>query len=119
MLQRLPIKKLHGDERLPIVLPDFVNGADIRMVQCRSRLRLPLKPVQRLTIFRQIFRQKLQRHKTVQGDVFSLIDNTHPAAAQPFDNPVVRNSFANHSVSNPESGNVRREARNKSTREGY
>jgi hypothetical protein len=80
------------------MLSDFVNGADIRMVQRRSRLRLALKPVQRLTIFRQIFRQKLQRDETVQGYIFSLIDNSHPAAAQPFDDPVMRNSFANHCV---------------------
>jgi len=33
VLQRHALEKLHDDERLAFVLPDFMNGADIWMVQ--------------------------------------------------------------------------------------
>jgi AAA domain-containing protein len=42
-LQSHPIQKFHDDKALTILLPDFMDGADIRMVQSRSRLRLSLK----------------------------------------------------------------------------
>ena len=34
VLQRHPVQKLHGDERLIIVFADFVDRADVGMVQC-------------------------------------------------------------------------------------
>ena len=36
MLQRHTIQKLHGDEGLAVFFADFVNGADVGMVQCGS-----------------------------------------------------------------------------------
>ena len=33
VLQRLAVKALHHDEQVPIVLTDFVNRADIGMIQ--------------------------------------------------------------------------------------
>ena len=35
VLQRHPVQKLHGDERLIIVFADFVDRANVGMVQCR------------------------------------------------------------------------------------
>src|SRR5580704_7217525 len=32
VFQSLPIEKLHGDERLPLMLSNLVNGADIGMI---------------------------------------------------------------------------------------
>jgi hypothetical protein len=51
MLQRHAIEKLHGDERLFAMPPDFINGADVGMVQRRRGLRLALKAGERLRIF--------------------------------------------------------------------
>jgi len=31
-LQRLAFQQLHGDKRLAVLLPDVVNGADMRMI---------------------------------------------------------------------------------------
>jgi hypothetical protein len=44
MLQRYSVEKLHNQERMAILLPDLVDGADIGMIECRRRLRLPLEP---------------------------------------------------------------------------
>lgn len=38
-----PIQKLHGDERLAMLVVDFVDSSDVRMIQGRSGLGFPLK----------------------------------------------------------------------------
>jgi hypothetical protein len=35
VLQGFAFQELHGDERLPFVLADFVNGAGVGMIQRR------------------------------------------------------------------------------------
>ena len=34
MLQRYPVEKLHDEEGVAILLPDFIDGADIGMIEC-------------------------------------------------------------------------------------
>ncbi len=91
LLQRLTIQKLHGDERAPIRLANFIDGADIRMVQRRSSLRLALKSSERLAIARQFIGKEFQSHKAVQRGVLSLKHHTHSAATKFLQHPVVRN----------------------------
>ena len=43
VLQSQSVKKLHGDERFAMLVVDFVNRADVRMVEGRSGLRLTLE----------------------------------------------------------------------------
>ena len=43
MLQRQAVQILHCNDRMVTVLADFVDVADVRMVQCRSSLSLSLK----------------------------------------------------------------------------
>jgi len=43
MLQRHAIEKLHGDERLVVVLSDFIDGADVGMIQGRRGLGFALE----------------------------------------------------------------------------
>jgi hypothetical protein len=57
-----------------------------------------LEAIERLPILGNVVGQEFQRDKAVEGQVFGLIDNTHPTAAEPFDNPVVRDGFANHEL---------------------
>src|SRR5437899_12016708 len=73
-----------------------MDSADVGMVEGRSRLRLALKPRQRLGIFGHVIRQELQRNKSVQPRVFGLVDNTHAAATELLDDAVVRDGLANH-----------------------
>jgi hypothetical protein len=49
-----------------------------------------------LWIFGNVIPQKLRGDKTVQIDVFRLINHTHTAAAQLFDDAIVRNSLADY-----------------------
>ena len=94
MLERRSIQKLHRDERVPLLLRDLVDGANIRMVQCGSRTRLAAEPFERLRIARYVIRQELQRHKAAELSIFGLVNNAHPSAAKPFNDAVVGNRTA-------------------------
>ena len=96
VLQGHAVEILHGDKRLAVLLANVVNGADVGMVQRRSRLRLALKPAERLRILGHFIGQKLQCHEAVQPGVFGFINHTHPAAAEPVHNAVMRNGLPDH-----------------------
>ena len=97
MLQSLAFQKLHGDEGFAILLANVVNGADVWMVQRGSCLRLALKAGQRLGIASHLIGQEFQGHKAVEAGVFGLVDHAHAAAAELFDDTVVRDDAINHS----------------------
>jgi hypothetical protein len=94
-LQRLPVKALHRDKRLSVVLADFINRANVGMVQGGSGLRLAVEAPQSLRVRSELVRQELQGHKTVKPGVLGLVHHTHPAAAKFFDNAVVRDCLPN------------------------
>ena len=81
MLQRHVVQKLHDEERMAVLLPDFIDRTDIGMVKSRGGLRLPLETGQDLGVFGDVIGQKFQGDKAVQGDIFSLVHHTHPATA--------------------------------------
>ena len=64
------------------------------MVEGRSSLSFSLETSQGLRVLCDVIGQKLQSDKPVQGYVFSLVDNTHPTAAQLFDDAVMRDGLA-------------------------
>ena len=53
----------------------------------------------RLGIPGQIFGQELERHKAAERGVFGFVHHPHPAAAQLFQNSIVRDGFPNHFLS--------------------
>lgn len=50
VLQSHSLQILHRDKRLAVLLPNFIDRADIRMIQCRSGLGLTLETGQSLGI---------------------------------------------------------------------
>ena len=96
MFQRHAVQKLHRDESLASLLPNVIDRADIRMIQCGCGLRLALETGQGLSVSGNLLRQELQGDETMEPGVFGLVDHTHPAAAQPFDDAVMRDGLAEH-----------------------
>ena len=96
MLQRHPVEKLHDQEGVAILLPNFMNSADIGMIESGSRLRLPLEARQGWGVFDNLIGQKLQGHISVEGYVFCLVDHTHAATTEFLEDAVVRDGPANH-----------------------
>ena len=50
MLQRNPVQKLHGDKRLAMLVVNFIDRADVGMIQGRGRLGFALKTPESLRI---------------------------------------------------------------------
>ena len=96
VLQGRAIEKLHHDERIPILLTDIVNHADVGMIERGSSLGFPLETRECLRVFRYVIRQKFERYETVKPGVLGFVDHAHTAAAEFLDDAVVRDRLANH-----------------------
>ena len=94
LLQRLALEQLHRNEVLPLMLVDVVDGADVRMIQGGGRLGLPLESLQRMAVLGQLFGQELQGDGALEPGVLGLVDDTHAAAAELLQDPVVRYGLA-------------------------
>src|SRR5260370_39877051 len=81
---------------MPSVLADFVNGADVGMVESGSRTRFPAESFKRLRVIGDIFGQELQRHEAAEFSVLSLVNNSHAATAEFLDDAVMRDHLADH-----------------------
>ena len=88
----------HGNESLAVLLADVVNRANVRVIQRRCGLRLALETGQCLGIAGNVLRQKLERNKAMKASVLSLVDDTHTAAAELFENAVVGKGLADERV---------------------
>ena len=70
---------------------EFVDRANVGMVERRGGARLAAETLQRLRIAAQLFGQKLQRHTAAQLEVLGTIDHAHAAAADDVQHAIVRN----------------------------
>ena len=61
VLQGLPFQQFHHDERLPIELVNFVDDADVRVIEARGGPGLALKALQGHGVADQFRGEKLQR----------------------------------------------------------
>src|SRR2546426_8661004 len=99
MLQRCPVQKLHGNERLSILLANVINRADIGVVQGGRGLGFALKTSERMRVLGNFGGQELQGNETVQPHVLGLVDHTHASATELLDDVVMRDGLADHSRS--------------------
>src|ERR1700693_3926947 len=96
VFESLALQKLHGNEGQAIVLADFVDGANVGMIQRRGGARFARDSCERLPVFNQLFGKKLEREESAQRGVFSLVHHTHAPTTQLLKNPVAGNDLANH-----------------------
>jgi hypothetical protein len=86
----------HSNEGAPVRFIDFVNGADVRVIQGRGGLGFTPEAAEGFGIFRYWIGKELESHKAAEFEIFSLVDNPHPAAAGLLNNAVVRDGLADH-----------------------
>jgi hypothetical protein len=91
-----PLEIFHRDERFAVFLAEVVNGADVGMIERRSGLRFTLETAQRLRIAGDFVGKEFQRHEAVQARVLGFVNHTHAAAAEFFENAVMRNGLPDH-----------------------
>jgi hypothetical protein len=70
--------------------------ADIGMVERGCRLGLALEASKGLGIIGNLVGQELKRDEALQFDIFGLVNQPHPTAAEFFDDAIMRNNLANH-----------------------
>src|SRR5207249_8670226 len=79
--QSLARQVLHHNERAALKFTDFVDRADVGVIERGSSASLAAETFERLSILGQVIRQKLERDKAAELGVFGLIHDAHPAAA--------------------------------------
>ena len=75
---------------------DFMDGANIGMVQGGSSLCLTVEAAQSLGVWREPVRKELQGNEAVEFDILGFIDHTHAAATELFDDSIMRDGLSNH-----------------------
>jgi hypothetical protein len=89
MFERLSVEKFHGDKCLSMLIVDFVDGADVGVVQCGSSFGLALKAAESLQIVGYLFGQEFQGNKAAKLEVLSFVNYAHSPAAKSFDDAVM------------------------------
>jgi hypothetical protein len=99
-------------KRKAAVLSNFVDGADVGMVQGGSGASFTAKTFQGLPVVRDIVGQELQRDEAAESGVLGAVDNTHPTAAQLIENSIVGDRLPKNRWSIGHGNNMLAEARN-------
>jgi hypothetical protein len=79
--ERLSLQQFHCNEGSPIGLINFVDGANVRMIQSRSSTRFTSKPLQCLQIGGEIFGKEFKGNAATEFEVFSLVNDAHASPA--------------------------------------
>src|SRR6266851_1976995 len=94
--ERLPLQQFHGNKSSPIRLVNFVDGADVRVVQGGRSLGLPLETAESLCIVGEFVGKELQGDVAIELEVFRFVDHTHAPAAQLPQDAVMRDGVIHH-----------------------
>ena len=70
-------------------LVNLVDGADVRMIQCRGGLGFALKTAECLRVFGYLVGQELEGDVATEFEVFRLIHDAHTPTADPAEDPVM------------------------------
>ena len=79
-----------------VLIVNFVDRADVRMVQGGGSLGFALEAAESLRVLGDFIGQELQGDKAAELHVLGFVDHTHPAATQLLDDAVVRDGLADH-----------------------
>src|SRR5712692_8657380 len=79
VLERRTVEKLHGDETLAVVLADFVNGANVGMIQRGSSASLTAETLEGLSVAHELIGEELESDEAAELGVLGLVNHTHPA----------------------------------------
>src|SRR5262249_8271276 len=77
--ERLPLDQLHDEVRGPLLLPDVVERADVRMVEAGDGPRLALEPRSDLGVRREVRGKHLHRDDAIEARVARAVDLAHTA----------------------------------------
>ena len=88
----------HGEEGLSLGLIDFIDGANVGMVECRRGLGFAQEAFLGFGVFNDVGAEKLQRDRTLKLGVEGFVNDTHATFAEFFGDLVVRDGETNHAA---------------------
>ena len=94
--QRPAADELEHDVGLTLVLQDFVDLADVRMIQLGDRRGLAQEPLLRRFVLRVVGLQRLDRDRARQLRVERLVHDAHASATDLLDDLVAPDRLPNH-----------------------
>jgi len=86
-------QQFHGDEGESVLFGDFVDGANVGVIEGGGGARLQPKTLESSAVPCQVWREKLESHMTPEAQVFRFIYDTHASAAEFFDDAVMGDGF--------------------------
>ena len=89
------VHKFHEQVIKPAGLAEVINGDDVRMVQCRQRLRLARESFGKFRVIHAFRREQFQGDEAVQGFLPRLVNHAHAAASETFENFELRKMRGN------------------------
>lgn len=89
VFESLAFEIFHDDEGMAILRADFVDGADIRMIERRSGAGFAAEAFEGLRIVGNIFGKKLDGDEAAELEVFGFVDDAHPTAAKLVDDAIM------------------------------
>ena len=89
----------HRQEGLAIGLADFVDRADVGMIESGGGLGFAKETGFGLVVAKQVRRQELQRDGALEARVLGLVDDAHAALAELFEDLVVTDGLADQDSS--------------------
>ncbi len=98
LLERLALVERDRDEQLAVLLAEFVNRPDVRMVERAGGPRFAQESSLGVLAGGKLSRQQLDRHGPTELEVRRSIDNPHPTRPQPRLHPVVRQNAPGEQV---------------------
>jgi hypothetical protein len=98
VFERLAVEKFHGDEGFAIGVADFVDGADVGMVQGGGGFGFAAETFESLRIGGERFGKKFQSDEAIKESVLGFVDDAHSAAAETFENAEVRDGLSDERV---------------------
>ena len=94
--QRLSFDEGEDDENPAFGLVDFVNRADVGMVERSRGARLAFEALESFLAPQKVGGEKLERNGTPEFHVLGLVDDAHAALTELLKDPIVTDRLAYH-----------------------
>ena len=95
--QLAPFEIGHGDEGLPVHFVDFIDGANVGVIQRRRRACLAKESGLGVRRAESLGGKEFQRNQPLQAQILGFIDNPHSAFPEFFEDLVMGNGLPDHS----------------------
>jgi hypothetical protein len=93
--ERVPFEELEYQERSVICVANFVDRADVRMIQRRRGASFAKESLSRRTVG-GVALDEFEGHFPTEDEIFGEVDLTHSSRAESLEQLIVRNGLADH-----------------------